>query len=55
MIKKLDYPCFKCGKNLMAQKRKFHYIAVNDGVEMVCDYCYKYVYLNRHGFKELIK
>ena len=37
----------------MAKKVIHHYVAVDDGVETVCDRCYKYVYLNQHGFKKI--
>jgi hypothetical protein len=46
------FECFKCKRNLMAKKVRHHYVAEGDGVETVCDRCYKYVYFNQNGFKK---
>lgn len=65
MSNKLKLTCNSCESNFLLKNKTAHnvvnskdndfYVEGLDDVIVVCGECYKYKYLNQHGFKERVK
>lgn len=51
-MKNLKIMCSSCNKNLLTKNEKPQYVNINGVPELVCQSCYKFIYLKKHGFKE---